>query len=36
MRAEEEGIAPYMFEEDAEYESHISALVVGKYEEYRR
>ena len=33
LRAEEEGIALYMFEEDAEYESHISALWLGKYEE---
>ena len=33
LRAEEEGIALYVFEEDAEYESHISALWLGKYEE---
>ena len=33
LRAEEEGIALYMFKEDAEYESHISALWLGKYEE---
>ena len=35
LRAEEEGIALYMFEEDAEYESHISALWLGKYEEIK-
>jgi len=33
LRAEEDGIALYMFAEDAEYESHISALWLGKYEE---
>ena len=33
LRAEEEGIALYVFEEDAEYESHISGLWLGKYEE---
>ena len=33
LRAEEEGTALYVFEEDAEYESHISALWLGKYEE---
>ena len=35
LRAEEEGIALYVFEEDAEYESHISALWLGKYEEIK-
>lgn len=33
LRAEDEGIALYMFQEDADYESHISALWLGKYEE---
>ena len=33
LRAEEEGTALYVFEEDAEYESHISGLWLGKYEE---
>ena len=35
LRAEEEGIALYVFAEDAEYESHISALWLGKYEEIK-
>ena len=35
LRAEEDGIALYMFAEDAEYESHISALWLGKYEEIK-
>ena len=35
LRAEEEGIALYVFEEDAEYESHISALWLGKYGEVK-
>ena len=35
LRAEEEGIALYVFAEDADYESHISALWLGKYEEIK-
>ena len=35
LRAEEDGIALYVFEEDAEYESHISALWLGKYGEVK-
>lgn len=33
LKAEDDGIALYMFEEDAQYESHISALWLGKYSE---
>ena len=33
LRAEDDGVALYMFQEDADYESHISALWLGKYSE---